>query len=83
MVCSVLFCSGLVWSCLVCSGLVWPEYYSISAANVFVLVHSNFDHHYYYYYNRQSFFSRPVVEVSLRDDLTMETCAMVIMSVKR
>ena len=34
---------------------------------MFVLVHSNFDHH-----NRQTdrvFFSRPVVEVSLRDDL--------------
>ena len=35
---------------LVCSGLIWPEYYSISAADMFVLVHSNFDHDYDYYY---------------------------------
>ena len=46
--------SDLVWSDLVWSGLVWPEYYSISAADMFVLVHSNCDHHIQTY--RQSFF---------------------------
>ena len=63
------------------SRLVWPEYYSISAADVFVLVHSNFDH--YKQTDKQTdrqtnrvFFSRPVVEVSLRDDLIIRNnCA--------
>ena len=53
------------------SGLVWPQYYSISASDMFVFVHSNFDH------DRQTdrqtyrvvFFCRPVVEASLRDGL--------------
>ena len=69
--CLVLY--GLVWSGLVWSGLVWPAYYSISAADMFVHVHSNFDH--YKQTERQTpfFFSRPVVEVSLRDDLITAT----------
>ena len=31
--------------CTMVSSLVWLEYYSISAADMFVLVHSDFDHH--------------------------------------
>ena len=49
----------MVWSGLVWSGLVWPEYYYISVADIFVLVHSNFDHNYNY---KRVYFSRPVVE---------------------
>ena len=59
--------SGLVWS-----GLVRPEYYSISAADMFVLVHSNFDHnynYYYYYYYYRVLSARSHVEASLRDGL--------------
>ena len=62
--------SGLVLSDLVWSGLVWPEYYSISAADMFVLVHSNFGDHKNYddaYY--RVLLARPHIEASLRDGL--------------
>ena len=54
----------------------FPEYYSISAADMFVLVHSNFGDHSYnyynYYYNYRVLSARPHVEASLRDGLMKE-----------
>ena len=52
------------------SGLVWPVYYSISAADMFVLVLSNFDHRRLLLQQTDRvLFSRPVIEASLRDGL--------------
>ena len=48
---------GLQW-CLVWSGVVCPVQYSISAADMFGLVHSNFD--YRQHQTTECFFSRPV-----------------------
>ena len=77
LVWSGLVWSGLVWSGLVWSGPVWPVYYSISAADMFVLVYSQtLTTTTYIQKDRQTdrvLSARPHIEASLRDGLIIYT----------